>query len=461
MSAPRVLVADDEQGMREFLRILLKKEGYEVALASSGREALELASAPDPFDLLISDIRMPDLTGIDLLREIKSVSPETPVFLITAYASTQTAIAALKLGAFDYLTKPFDVEEFKIVVRKALERSRLQRENASLKRQLRSHLGESSIIGRSPALKAVLDLVARVADTPATVLLTGERGTGKELLARAIHAMSSRSKRRFVSVNCAAIQESLLESELFGHVRGSFTGATSAHEGLFAAADGGTILLDEVGEMSPNMQAKLLRVLQEKTIRRVGGNKETSVDVRIIASTNRDLDKDAADGSFRADLYDRLNVIRVEVPALRDRREDVPLLVEHFIQAAAAEMKRAVVGIEPEALRALEQHDWPGNVRELENVCRRAVALESTEQLRLGSLPREVVGAGATADDALPEIEEGFVIEDHLEERRAQLIRKALAMSGGKRVEAARILGMTFRALRYYIKKYELDPKSD
>ena len=455
MKGARILVADDEKGMRDFLGILLRKAGYDVALAASGGEALAL-TAKASYDLLVSDIRMPDLSGIDLLREVKATSPQTLVVLLTAYASTQTAVAALKLGAYDYITKPFDVEEFKIVVAKALERKHLQEENVSLRQQLQSRRGFDSVIGTSTAIRELLELVNRVADTPATILLTGERGTGKEVLARAIHEVSRRREHKFVSVNCAAIQESLLESELFGHVRGAFTGAISAHPGLFETADGGTILLDEVGEMSATMQAKLLRVLQERTVRRVGGNEETRVDVRVLASTNRDLTVSVADSSFRADLYDRLNVISIRLPPLRDRMVDIPLLAEHFLRRAARQMERPVAGIEAEAMRSLEAYGWPGNVRELENAIERAVAIESGTVIRQVSLPDTVRGALVTAPERLLTTGAKFDLEAYLDELRKRYIAEALESSSGKMVEACKRLGISFRAIRYYAKKYQL-----
>jgi two-component system response regulator PilR (NtrC family) len=457
MSRARLLVADDEPGMRDFLGILLRKEGYAVTLAATGKEARELASGGN-FDLLISDIRMPDLSGIDLLREVRSVSPTTLVVLITAYASTQTAVAALKLGASDYLTKPFDVDELRIVVRNVLERKKLTEENQSLRRELQSRKSFDAVVGTSVAMARILDVVSRVADTPATILLSGERGTGKEIIARAIHNASRRRDAKFVSVNCAAIQESLLESELFGHARGAFTGADSAHRGLFETASEGTILLDEIGETSVSMQAKLLRVLQERAVRRVGSSDEVAVDVRVIAATNRDLAARVAEGAFRADLFDRLNVISIRVPPLRERREDMPALLEHFLRAASREMGRSVSGVEPDALAALERYHWPGNVRELENLVRRAVALESRPTVHLESLPDEVIGGGAARDAALalPSPGAGFDMEDHLDGLRKRYIAEALARSGGTMVEAAKLLGVSFRALRYYAKKYGL-----
>jgi two-component system response regulator PilR (NtrC family) len=424
-----------------------------VDVAESGAEALG-RSARCSYDLVVSDIRMPDMSGIDLLRELKAASPAALVVLMTAFASTQTAVAALKLGAYDYLTKPFDVEEFRIVIRNALERQRLHQENVDLRRELQARRGAASLIGRSEPMRRLVDLIGRVADTPATILLTGERGTGKELVARGIHDSSRRRDGKFVSVNCAAIQESLLESELFGHVRGAFTGAASAHEGLFESASGGTILLDEVGEMSGNMQAKLLRVLQERALRRVGGTDEIAVDVRVIASTNRDLAAQVAEGAFRPDLYDRLNVITVQVPALRERREDVPLLVEHFLRQAAAEMGRAVTGVSAAAMKTLESYDWPGNVRELENAIQRAVALETSDTIQPDSLPEAVVSRKSGAPRL--QVAEGFSLEGHLDDLRRQLIAEALERSGGKIVDAARTLGISFRALRYYAKKYAL-----
>ncbi len=453
---PRVLVVDDEQSMRELLEIVLRREGYDVVIADNGRAAVS-ALESQPVDLLISDIKMPDMSGVDVLRAARGIDPDILAIMITAFASTETAVEALRLGAHDYISKPFKVDELKLRVRKALERVRLQQENLILKRTLNSSHQFCNIIGRSDAMLAVFRLVETVATTNSTILITGESGTGKELVARAVHFNSLRRERPFVALNCGALTETLLESELFGHMRGSFTGAASNKKGLIEVAERGTIFLDEIGDMSPMMQVKLLRVLQERKFRRVGGTEEVDADIRIIAATNHDLAKLVAEGKFREDLYYRINVIPVHLPALRERRDDIPLLADHFLARYCEQMAKNLTGISAEAMRHLSAYDWPGNIRELENVIERAVALEQTPTILPDSLPGHVVGQGprpGTQAVALPD--EGIDLEQHVQGVEREYIAQALRRAGGVQVKAAELLGMSFRSFRYYAKKYNL-----
>jgi two-component system response regulator PilR (NtrC family) len=454
----RILVVDDERSMRELLAIVLKREGHEVLLAENGRTAISVLEH-EPVELLISDVRMPDVSGVEVLAAAQRVNPGIIGIMITAFASTETAVEALRLGAYDYLSKPFNVDELKLKVRKALERRDLQQENALLKRALQSSHQFSNIIGRSPAMQAVFQLIQTIAPTTSTVLISGESGTGKELVARAIHFNSPRRERPFVALNCGALPETLLESELFGHVRGAFTGADSNKKGLVEVAEKGTIFLDEIGEMSPMMQVKLLRVLQERKFRRLGGTEETEADIRIIAATNKDLSKLVGEGKFRDDLYYRINVIPVRLPALRERTDDIPLLAEHFLAKYATQIGRALTGITPAAMRRLQAYPWPGNIRELENAIERAVALEAGTSVDVGSLPEYVqtgmpAGSGNGLENALPD--SGFDLERHVAEIEREYIAEALKKSGGVKSRAADLLGMSFRSFRYYMKKYNL-----
>jgi two-component system response regulator PilR (NtrC family) len=462
-AAPRVLVADDERSMRELLSIVLRREGYEVLLAESGRDAVALLEA-QPVDLVISDLRMPDMSGVDVLRAAKQIDPDMSAIVITAFASTDTAVEALRLGASDYLTKPFDVDELKLLVRRTLERRQLRQENVLLKRALGETHQFSSIIGRSPRMLALFRLIETIAPTTSTVLITGESGTGKELVARAIHYNSLRRGRPFVALNCGALPETLLESELFGHMRGAFTGAATNKKGLIEAAQQGTVFLDEISEMSPLMQVKLLRVLQERRFRRVGGTDEIQADIRVIAATNRDLQKEIADGRFREDLFYRVNVIPLHLPPLRERGEDIALLAQHFMARFAQQMGKRIHALSREAIERLERHHWPGNVRELENAMERAVALERTPAVLVESLPDRVrfgeapalalVPPPPSASVALPD--SGFSLESHVARIEREYIAAALRHTNGARSKAAELLGMSFRSFRYYAKKYEL-----
>jgi len=454
----RILVVDDERSMREMLEILLRREGHDVRVAENGTRALALLKS-HPFDMLISDIKMPDVSGVEVLRAAKQINEQIVGIMITAYGSKDSIQEALRLGAADYLDKPFNIDELRFRVRKELERCHLQQENTLLRRAFRNGHGFDNIIGRSPAMLAVFQLIETIAPTNSTVLITGESGTGKELVARAIHVNSSRRDRPFVAVNCGALPESLLESELFGHVRGAFTGADTNKKGLVEVADKGTIFLDEIGEMSAPMQVKLLRVLQERKYRRVGGTEETEADIRIITATNKDLAKLVADGQFREDLYYRVNVIPVQLPSLRDRQDDVPGLAEHFAAKYAGQLGKDITGISSEAMQSLQGYAWPGNIRELENAMERAVALEGTSLIRLESLPDRVRdGHAPEAAPARPEEfpRDGFDLEQHVREIEREYIAEALRRANGVKVRAADLLGMSFRSLRYYMKKYHL-----
>jgi two-component system response regulator PilR (NtrC family) len=456
----RVLVVDDERSMRELLSIVLKRDGHEVLVAEDGARAVELLKK-QRVDILITDIRMPQMSGVDVLREAKQIDPEIISIVMTAFASTDTAVEALRLGAADYVHKsPSAANELRLRVRKELERKNLQRENVLLKRALQSSHKFSNIIGRSDAMLAVFQLVETIAPTGSTVLISGESGTGKELVARAIHFNSLRKERPFVALNCGALSETLLDSELFGHMRGAFTGADTNKKGLIEVAEKGTVFLDEIGEMSPLVQVKLLRVLQERKYRRLGGTEEVEADIRVIAATNRDLSKMVAAGDFREDLFYRINVIPIRLPALRERIEDIPLLAEHFVMRFATQMGKTVHSISGTALACLKAYAWPGNIRELENAIERAVALERTPSILVDSLPEQLRGAqptpstGSAPAESFPD--EGFDLEQHVQHIEREYIAEALRRAGGVKVKAAELLGMSFRSFRYYMKKYDL-----
>jgi two-component system, NtrC family, response regulator PilR len=454
---PRILVVDDERSMRELLSIVLRREGYEVLLAENGRTALGLLER-EPVDLLISDIKMPDMSGVEVLRAAKRIDPDILGIMITAFASTETAVEAMRLGACDYLSKPFDIDLLKMKVREKIENRQLRQENVLLKRTLGLSHQFANIIGRSNSMLDVFKMIQTVARTNSTILITGESGTGKGLVAQAIHFQSLRREKPMVSLNCGAMPENLLESELFGHMRGSFTGADANKKGLLEVAEKGTVFLDEIGEMTAVMQVKLLRVLQERRFRRVGGLEELTADIRVIAATNQDLSKAVAEGRFREDLFYRINVIPIGLPPLRDRREDIPLLAEHFLAKYSDQMEKEITGVSREAMDLLLNYDWPGNIRELENALERAVALEMTPAVLPDSLPATIRGdAPRTAPaptEALPE--SGFDLEEHVQEIERGYIAEALRKAGGVQVKAADLLGMSFRSFRYYVKKYNL-----
>jgi two-component system, NtrC family, response regulator PilR len=453
----KILLVEDEPALREMLGILFRREGYQVVFAPGVKAALEAISQhPQPFPIVLTDLAMPDGSGLDVLAASKSRSSSTEVILLTAHSTVENAIAAMRLGAYDFVAKPFQAAELAAVVAKALEKQELATENQRLRAQV-GRTESSDLIGKSPAVRAVLDLIARIAPTRTTVLITGESGTGKERVARAIHSHSDRSERPFRVVNCGALPEALMESELFGHERGAFTGADKRHTGLFRDADGGTVLLDEIGELPAPLQVKLLRVLQERSVRPVGATQEVPVDVRVLAATNRDIEADVAIGKFRSDLYYRLNVIRMVLPPLRERREDVPVLAERFMRRFAQEMGKDILGFTPDAVRALQAYPFPGNVRELENVIERGVALAGARAIGLGDLPPELSGvAGAPTPALLTLPQDGTRLDDVLGEVERRLILAAMERTGGVRKRAAELLGITFRSLRYRLKKQGL-----
>lgn len=453
----KILIVDDERSMRELLELVLKRQGYAVHTAENGTRALEQVRQ-NVYDLIISDVKMPDINGIELLERVREISPETMVVMITAFATVDTARRAFKLGAEDFYIKDagFDVEELKITISKALEKKKLRQENTLLKRELRQRNSLDNIIGRSPQMQAVYQMIETVAATTSTVLITGESGTGKELVARAIHNMSNRAANPFVSINCGAFTETLLESELFGYMKGSFTGAQSNRKGLFEAAEGGTIFLDEIGETTLTMQVKMLRVLQERSIRRVGGVEEIPVDSRVVAATNRDLASMVEDGTFRNDLFYRISVIPIEMPPLRARRVDIPELVRHFLEKYSTSAGRPPLDISEEAMRYLESYDWPGNVRELENTIERAVALERTNVVSPEKLPDRILKykPRSVTDIDLPE--EGLDLEAYLAQLEKDYIIRALQRTAGNQTRAAEILNMSVRSLRHLLDKHKI-----
>ncbi len=461
--AARILVVDDEPSMREMLNILLRREGYDVTVADNGTVAIDLLQR-HVFDMLISDIKMPDVSGVDVLRKAKEINPGIIGIMVTAYGSKESIQEVLRLQAADYIDKPFNVEELKFRIRKELRFRETEQENLLLKRE-RGANQFLNIVGSSAPMLALYQLIDTIAPTTTTVLVMGESGTGKELVARAIHARSARQDRPFVALNCGALPETLLDSELFGHMRGAFTGADTNKKGLIEVADRGTIFLDEIGEMSPMVQVKLLRFLQERKFRRLGGTDEIDADIRVIAATNKDLSKMVGEGTFREDLFYRINVIPVRLPPLRDRPEDIPLLAEHFIAKYAAQMGKPVAGLSGAARACVSVHPWPGNVRELENAMERAVALERSTTVRPESLPEQMrtgdgqtVAARAAAAPPGPEQfpDRGFDLERHVQHIEREYIAEALRRAGGVKVRAAELLGMSFRSFRYYTKKYNL-----
>src|SRR5512137_2521870 len=449
----RILVVDDEPSMREFLQILLSKQGHSVATAGDMASALERFRGGD-FGLVVCDLRLGRDSGLDVLRAVKAESPQAEVVMVTAYATAENAVQAMKLGAHDYVLKPFKVEELLLVIEKALEHQALVAENRVLRHRagvLRS--GGEEILGDAPAIREVRQLVEKLAPTRTTVLVTGESGTGKEVVARAIHAAGERRDQPFVAINCGAIPEGLIESELFGHEKGSFTGASEQKAGLFQVAGTGTLFLDEIAELPHPVQVKLLRALQERKIRRVGGNADIALQARVLAATNRDLEAEVKAGRFREDLFYRLNVIQIRMPALRERRGDVPVFVDHFLARAAAELGRPRPRLAEETLRLLVAWDWPGNLRELGNVVERACTLAEGEVIGPELLPPALRGAelpGAPAD--LPT--DGIDLQAHLDAVERSILQKALERSGGVKTEAAKLLALTFRSLRYRLAKH-------
>ncbi len=455
-----ILVVDDDSSLRNMLSFVLGKEGFQVVEAESGADALKKLKG-GKYDLVISDIRMPDLSGIDLLKRIKTHDPELPVIMITAYAATHDAIEAMKLGAEDYVTKPFNLEELKIIIHKSLHKKSIELENIELRQKLSDKEKFENIVGGDPKMTKIFELIRTVAQTDSTVLICGESGTGKELIARAIHAQSGRAGLRFVSINCGALPENLLESELFGHKKGAFTDAYQDKEGLFESAGQGTLFLDEISEMSQKMQVKLLRAIQEKSVRRVGGNREIAVDVRIIAATNRDLVESMEKGDFRSDLYYRLNVISIHVPPLRERRDDIPILMHHFLHRYNQKFSKSIAGFDKKVMECFSTYHWPGNVRELENFIERGVTLEKGNVISAASLPAEVIyssGAARTASEEwVLQLEGGKLnFNQYLDDLSRRIIVRALEQGGGNVKKTAQMLQVNYRSLRYLIEKFGL-----
>ncbi len=451
----KILVVDDEESHRVMLKAVLGAEGYRVAEASDGTEALA-AVDKEAFDLILMDIRMTNMDGIEALTEIRKISPQVPVLIMTAYASVKTAVEALQAGAFDYLTKPLDTEELKILIEKALDHYHLRAENIALKERLGDRFDFSRIIGRGRKMRTLLETLAMVAPSDATVLLLGESGTGKEVVANAIHHNSSRAGQPFIKVSCAALPEALLESELFGHEKGAFTGATARREGRFQLAHQGTIFLDEVGEMSLPVQTKLLRVLQEKEFEPLGGIRTVKVDVRLITATNRDLEQEVRAGRFREDLYYRLNVVPVMLPPLRERKEDIPPLADHFLAIYRDKNRKSVKGISGKALDMLVRYDWPGNIRELENCIERAVIMAREESIVPADFPPPLRMLSAGGEREEMDIPSGIT----LDEMERALIVKTLAQAGGNRTKTAEILGINRRTLQNKLKIYGINQPS-
>ena len=459
----KILVVDDEQSIREFLEIMLKKEGYEVTCAEDGQKAIDILQNK-AFHLVISDLQMPHVTGVELLNHVNLNYPDLTFMVITAFGTTESAVEVMKKGAYDYITKPFKIDEVRLNIANALKSKRLEVENRTLKRELQKEFTFENLVGNSDSMHRVYHLIERVAQSPTNILITGESGTGKEMVAKAIHYNGVFKDKPFVTVNCGAIPESLMESEMFGHKKGSFTGAISDKTGLFEVADGGTLFLDEVGELPLSIQVKLLRAIQERVIRRVGATNDIKVEVRLIAATNRNLEDMVRDGRFREDLYYRLNVILINVPPLRDRREDIPLLTEFFLKKYNERLMKSVQGISDEAMMSLKKYNYPGNVRELENIIERTVALEGGATILPESLPPFVMTSSGRKMASSQDIEvtdEGIDLDNIIGQIEKELIVKAIHKSNGVKKRAAKLLGITFRSMRYRTRKYNLQSPGD
>lgn len=460
---PRILVVDDEESIREFLEIMLKKEGYEVTCAEDGLKAKEVLTKKS-FDMVISDLQMPNMTGIELLKHVKESYPDLVFMMITAFGTTESAVEAMKMGAYDYLTKPFKLDEVRLNIQNALRTQNLEVENKVLKKELVKEYSFQNLVGNSDAMHKIFDLVKRVSMAPTNVLITGESGTGKEVVAKAIHYNGLLKDKPFVTINCGAIPEQLMESEMFGHKKGSFTGAVNDKVGLFEVADGGTLFLDEVGELPLTIQVKLLRAIQERVIRRVGATDDIKVEVRICAATNRNLEKMIKDGSFRQDLFYRLNVINIRTPSLKERHEDIPLLANHFLRKYNERLTKTIGGISAEAMELLKKYDYPGNVRELENIIERTVALESGSTILPESLPPFVSTPSGRKMASASEIEigpDGIDLEKVIGQIEKELLIKAIHSANGVKKKAAKLLRITFRSMRYRVEKFGLGSVDD
>ncbi|HVO84546.1 MAG TPA: sigma-54 dependent transcriptional regulator [Syntrophobacteria bacterium] len=451
----RILVIDDEKNMRHMLTVLLKKEGYEVATAGDGKEGLDLAGETY-FDVILCDLKMPVMDGMAFLERFQEMKLESTVIVMSAYGTLDTAIEAMKRGAYDYVSKPFKADEILLTLRKAEERERLRRENRRLQQSIQERYGFANMIGRSPAMQEIFGTISKVAEYKTTVLITGESGTGKELIARAIHYHSPRAENPLVTVNCGAIPESLLESELFGHSKGAFTDAIRDKRGLFEEADGGSLFLDEIGELPRSLQVKLLRALQEEEIKRLGDTRPIKVDVRVLAATTKDLAGEVKAGRFRDDLFYRINVLQVTLPPLRERAGDIGLLIQHFVDKTAKRLGLQVDQVNPAVLRALQRYSWPGNVRELENVIERAMVMAGGRTIELDDLPPALQQARVQASPLLPD-QDTLSIKEASRRLERELIRRALEKTGGNRTQAARLLEISHPALLYKIKEYGLE----
>jgi len=448
----KILIIDDEQSILDLLNMVFKKQGYVVKNALSAEKALQLIDKDD-FDLILTDVKLPNKSGMDILRYARNNKSEIPVVMITAYGTIKQAVEAFKAGAVDYVLKPFDIEELKIIVEKGLKERKLKEENVLLKKELKERYSFKNMIGKSQPMQEIFGLIDKISGTDSTVLITGESGTGKEMAARAVHFHGKRKDKPFITVNCGALPESLLESELFGHVKGAFTGAVAHKKGMFQVAHKGTLFLDEIGEMSPKTQVKVLRAIQEKVIRRVGGTEEVSVDVRIISATNQDLKKNLKQGTFREDLFYRLNVITFHMPPLRDRKEDIPPLVRHFLKKHGEKMGVKMKRVAPEVINVFENYSWPGNIRELENVIERIVAVEERETVTTKCLPDELLNSPEKIKEEV-DIGSGFDLNKALDNMTEKYIKNALNMSQGNMKKASSVLGINYRSLRYLIDKH-------
>jgi len=448
-SKGKILVVEDEKSMREVLTMLLEGEHYDVTSSSDGREGLACIDK-DIFDLVITDMKMPRVDGFELLKKIKEISPDTLVIMITAFGTTETAIEAMKLGAYDYINKPFKIDEIRLIVKKAIEKRRLREELSLLREQIKTSFSLEKIIGKSAKMQDMFTIIPKIAQSNSNVLIIGESGSGKELVAAALHNLSLRRDRNFVTINCAAFPEGLLESELFGHMKGAFTGALYNKQGLFEIADGGSLLLDEIGEMPINLQAKLLRVIESGMFRRVGGTNDIKVDVRIISATNKNIKEEIEEGRFREDLYYRLNVVPINIPPLRERKEDIPLLIEHFLRKMSNTPRR----ITPEAMKLLLEYSWKGNVRELENVIERMTLLIDKEEITAADLPSDITSY-ARDKKSIPELtKRGIDIDEIIGDIEKRYLMSALDLVGGVKTEAAKLLNLSFRSFRHRLRKY-------
>lgn len=445
-----ILIVDDEDTQRSILKGYLEKRGYRIYTASSGNEGIEMVRK-NLIDIVLSDFKMPDKTGLEVLEEVKKINPEISFVILTAYGTVENAVKAMRLGAFDYISKPVDLDELELLINRIIENKNLKSEIQSLKNQLQEKFKIDSFISQSPKMEEVLSVASRAADSKATVLITGESGTGKEVLAKSIHFASSRKNNSFIAVNIPALPETLLESELFGHEKGAFTGADKSKKGRFELADGGTIFLDEIGDITLNLQVKLLRVLQEHKIERLGSTESLDIDVRIIAATHQNLEQKIKDGSFREDLYYRLNIVSLHIPPLRERREDIMPLTEHFVKKYCEENQKKNLTLSKEAVDLLIKYNFPGNVRELENIIERAVVLSRGEVITVNDLPNVV--KGFKAEKEIP-VDENLTLTEQVEELEKKLIYDALSKTNGNQSQAGRMLGLTERNLRYKMQKY-------